>query len=220
MTGPARLLVALSLVFGLSYPLLWDHLPAAADIAAKGAGVGLLALAALLRARDLDGRLLAAVLALGAAGDMLLQVSLAAGAAAFAAGHAVAIFLYRRNRRPESDQKDLAMAALILAAAVALPAFLLRGRAEAGPFVAYASLLGAMAASAWLSRFPRGLVAAGALLFLASDMLIALRMASEAAGLGPPIWLLYYAGQVMIFAGIISSPSEMGRGTTRRVVEG
>jgi uncharacterized membrane protein YhhN len=199
---------------------LWDHLPAAADMALKGAAVGLLALSAALGARSRDGWLLACVMALGATGDMLLEISLAAGAAAFAAGHAVAILLYRRNRRLDGDQIDCAVAALILLAATAVPALLLRGRAEAWPFTAYALLLGAMAASAWLSRFPRGLVALGGLSFLASDMLIALRMAGDTAGLGAPIWLLYYAGQLLIFLGVTSSPSQMGRGTMRSMVEG
>lgn len=205
MTGRTWLLVALSIAFGLVYPLIWDHLPAAMTIAIKGAGVGLLALAAALQTRSPDGRMLAWVLALGTAGDVLLEISLAAGAGAFAAGHAVAILLYRRNRRSETDRKDWAAAALILLAAVVVPFILLRGRLEVGPFVAYALLLGAMAASAWLSRFPRGLVAVGALLFLASDMLIALRMASDIAGLGPPIWLLYYVGQLLIFLGVTSA---------------
>jgi len=219
----ARLLVAASLVFGLSYPLLWDHLPGPAlTIAMKGAGIGLLALAAALRARSADGWLLALVLGLGATGDVLLEVSLAAGAAAFAAGHVAAIFLYRRNRRDETDQTDWAVAALILLAAAAVPGLLLQGRPEALPFTAYALLLGAMAATAWLSRFPRRLVALGALLFLASDMLIAFRMASDTAGLGPPIWLLYYVGQLLIFVGVTSSlPAKpVGRGTPRSVVEG
>jgi uncharacterized membrane protein YhhN len=219
MNRPTWLLAGLSLVVGLSYPLLWDHLPTAADIAVKGAAVGLLALAAALRARDPDGWLLAAVMALGASGDMLLEISLAAGAVAFAAGHCAAILLYRRNRRSEADQKDWAVAGLILLAAAAVPALLLQGRPEAVPFTAYALLLGAMAASAWLSRFPRSIVALGALLFLASDMLIAVRMAGE-AGLGPPIWLLYYSGQLLIFVGVVSSPSKMGRGTRRSLVEG
>jgi len=225
MKGTARLLVAMSVAFGLSYPLLWDHLPGPAlSIAMKGAGVGLLALAAALRARDLDGRLLACLLTLGATGDVLLEMSLAAGAAAFAAGHAVAIFLYRRNRRAESDQKDLAVAALILLAAAAVPGLLLQDRPEAVAFTAYALLLGAMAASAWLSRFPRRLVALGALLFLASDMLIAFRMADGPAGLGPPIWLLYYVGQLLIFLGVSTSlpPRERssGGGGPAKLVEG
>jgi uncharacterized membrane protein YhhN len=214
------LTVAASLVFGLSYPLLWGHLPKAADIAVKGAGVGLLALAALSQARGPDGRLLGAVLALGSIGDMLLEISLAAGAAAFAAGHAAAILLYRRNLRAETGRKDLTIATLIMVAAVAVPFVLLQGRAEAFPFIAYALLLGGMAASAWRSRFPRRLVALGALLFLASDMLIAVRMASGADWIGLPIWLLYYVGQLMIFLGVSSSPSQMGRGTRRSLVEG
>jgi uncharacterized membrane protein YhhN len=220
MEAMRRLLVASSLVFGFSYPLLWDHLPPAMDMAWKGAGVGLLAIAAALRARSGDARLFALILALGATGDVLLEMSLAAGALAFAAGHGVAIFLYRRNGRPDSDQRDWAFAGLILLAALLVPGFLLDGREEAMAFTAYALLLGAMAAAAWLSRFPRWLVAAGALLFLASDMLIALRMGSDASGLGAPIWLLYYAGQLLIYLGVTSSPSEMGRGTRRSLVEG
>ncbi|MEA3065428.1 MAG: hypothetical protein QOJ27_1880 [Sphingomonadales bacterium] len=222
MSGTARRLVGLSLLFGLSYPWIRDHLPTPEiAIALKGAGVGLLALAATLRARSADGWLLASVLALGATGDVLLEISLAAGAAAFAAGHAVAILLYRRNRRAKADQKDRTLAAMILLAAAAMPAFLLQGRPETVPFIAYALLLGAMAASAWLSRFSR-LVALGALLFLASDMLIAVRMAGGETGLGLPIWLLYYLGQLLIFLGVTSSlPAEpAGRGTTRRVVDG
>ena len=222
MGRTAWLLVGMSAVVGLGYPLLWDHLPAPATIIVKGAGVGLLALAAAWSARDPDGWLLACLLALGAAGDVLLEISLAAGATAFAAGHVVAILLYRRTRRAQADQADWAVAALILLIAAGMPFILLRDRPEAMPFTAYAMLLGAMAASAWLSRFPRGLVGAGALLFLASDLLIALRMGSGLAGLGPPIWLLYYVGQRMIFLGVASSPPAQpaGRGTTRRVVEG
>jgi uncharacterized membrane protein YhhN len=222
MRGKAGLLVVLSLLCGLSYPLLWDQLPAAADIALKGAGVGLLSLAALSRARGLDGRLLAALMALGATGDMLLEISLAAGAAAFAAGHVLAILLYRRNRREENDQTDVAMAGLILIVAPALSLILLQGRPEAPAFTAYGLLLGAMAASAWLSRFPRTLVATGALLFLGSDMLIAFRMASDVAGLAAPIWLLYYVGQLLIFVGVTSSlaAKPVGRGTVRSMVEG
>ena len=225
MSGTARLLVAMSLAFGLSYPLLWDHLPTAAvAIAVKCAGVGLLAIAATLQARSPDGWLLAAVLAFGAAGDALLEIALAAGAAAFAAGHVVAIVLYRRNRRAGADQRDWGFAAVLLLAAAAVPAILLQGRPEAGPFIAYALLLGAMAASAWLSRFPRELVAAGAIMFLLSDMLIALRMAGDASWLGLPIWLLYYLGQLMIFLGVRASlpPREPSsrRGGPPKVVEG
>ncbi len=176
-------------------------------IAAKGAGVGFLALAAAMRARTADGRLLAGLLALGAAGDVLIEMSLAAGAAAFAAAHLVSIALYVRNRRQSVGPLDWSGVVLLLAVAAIVPALLLRGRPEAGPFILYALILGAMAASAWLSRFPRGLVAAGACLFLTSDMLIAARLGldSRAEAFGHAIWLLYYLGQLMIFLGVSRS---------------
>ena len=224
MTGPARLAVALSLVFGLGYPLLWGWpLQDWATVAAKGAAVGFLALAAALRARSADGRLLAAVLALGAAGDVLLEIEFAAGAAAFAAGHLVAIALYRRNRRAGPGGLDLGVAALLPAVAAIIPLALLEGRPEAWPFALYALLLGAMAGTALLSRFPRT-VFAGAMLFLASDMLIAARLAWGNEWLSWPIWYLYFAGQLMIFLGVSSSltPRERssGGGGPAKLVEG
>lgn len=222
MTGATRLLVALSLVFGLGYPLLWAvSLQPTAMIAAKGAGVGLLALAAALHARAWDGWLLAAVLALGTIGDVLLEIDFAAGAGAFAAGHVAAIILYWRNRPDIPSRRWLAAALLPIAAAV-IPALLLRGRPEAGPFAAYALLLGAMAAGAWLSRFPR-LVAAGAFLFLVSDMLIAARLAGGVPELGLAIWLIYYLGQLLIFLGVTAALPPRRRssgGVGPKVMEG
>lgn len=218
-----RLLVALSLVFGLSYPFLWA-LPLGSEtmIAVKAAGVGLLALAAALRARTTDGWLLTAVLALGALGDALLEVAFAAGAAAFAAGHICAILLYLRNRR-RAGLAGWTVAALLLLVAAGAPGLLLQGRAEAVPFMLYGLLLGGMAAGAWLSRFPF-FVPLGAAMFLASDILIAARIG---LGLvqgwpGLAIWLLYYAGQVLIFAGVMSSlaAEPAGRGTKRSLVKG
>jgi uncharacterized membrane protein YhhN len=223
MTGTVGLLVALSLVLGLGYPLMWGVPPGPeAMIAVKGAGVGLLALAAALRARTADGWLLASVMALGALGDVLLEIDFAAGASAFAAGHIVAIILYLRNRRAAAGPLDRAIAAFLPAAAAVLPVLLLRGRPEGTAFAIYGALAGAMAAAAWTSRFPRWFVALGALMFLASDMLIAVRLGMEALWLSLPIWLLYYAGQVMIFAGVISSlPAKpAGRGTRRSLMEG
>jgi uncharacterized membrane protein YhhN len=205
MRGDARVLAAIGVGFGLFYPLLWAiPAPLWALIVAKGAGVGFLALAAARSARGVDGWLLAIVLALGASGDILLEVDFAAGAAAFALGHAVAILLYLRNRRPAAGAVDVGVAALLLALAVGGPWFLLQGRQEQTAFAAYGLLLGAMAASAWLSRFPRKVVAAGALLFVISDLLIAARMGMEArpAALGLAIWYLYFTGQVLVYLGV------------------
>ena len=205
MRSEARLLAAIGAAFGLLYPLLrLLELPHWAMIAAKGAGVGFLALAAARSARSLDGWLLVAVLGLGATGDVLLEIDFALGAASFALGHVAAIWLYLRNRRPGPSALELGVAALPWALAVAGPWFLLEGRPEQAAFAGYGLVLGAMAASAWLSRFPRKLAAAGALRFGASDLLIAARlgMATRPAGLGLAIWYLYFAGQLLIYLGV------------------
>lgn len=214
MTANAKLLAATGVGFGLLYPVLWA-LPAPdwALIAAKGAGVGFLALAAVRSARETDGWLLALVLGLGSAGDVLLEIDFAWGAASFALGHAGAILLYLRNRRGGAVAADVAVAALLLALAVGGPWLLLEGRPERTAFAAYGLLLGAMAASAWLSRFPRRHVAAGALLFVVSDLLIAagIGMGARPVVLGLAIWYLYFAGQLLIYLGV----SAVLRGRTK-----
>jgi uncharacterized membrane protein YhhN len=205
MKGDARVLAAIGVVSGLVYPLLWLlELPHWVMIVAKGAGVGFLAVAAARSARSLDGWLLAAVLGLGAAGDVLLEIDFALGAASFALGHVTAVWLYLRNRRPGANAAEFSAAALLLALAVGGPWLLLEGRPEQTAFAGYGLVLGAMAASAWLSRFPRTFVAAGALLFVASDLLIAARLGMETrpAGLGLAIWYLYFAGQALIYLGV------------------
>ncbi|HEY5722758.1 MAG TPA: lysoplasmalogenase [Allosphingosinicella sp.] len=205
MKGDARILAWIGLLSGLVYPLLWlSELPHWAMIVAKGAGVGFLALAAARSARSLDGWLLAAVLGLGATGDVLLEIDFALGAASFALGHVIAIWLYLRNRRPGPSAVELSAAAVPWLLAVGGPWLLLEGRPEQAAFAGYGLALGAMAASAWLSRFPRKLAGAGALLFVASDLLIAARLGMETrpAALGVAIWYLYFAGQVLIYLGV------------------
>lgn len=205
MRGEGKLLAAIGAGFGLLYPLLWlADPPHWLMIAAKGAGVGFLALAAARSARGLDGWLLAAVMAVGAAGDVMLEIDFALGAGSFALGHATAIWLYLRNRRHGAGRLEFAVAGLLVALAVGGPWLLLEGRAEQGAFAVYGALLGGMAACAWLSRFPRKMAAAGALLFVASDLLIAARlgMGTRPAVLGVAIWYLYFAGQLLIYLGV------------------
>jgi uncharacterized membrane protein YhhN len=85
-------------------------------------------------------------------------------------------------------------------------AFLLPSDRATAPGIAlYALGLGAMAAAAWLSRFPRPLTGAGALLFVASDLLIFAHggpLAGSAAA-GFAVWPLYFAGQAMICLGVV-----------------
>ena len=65
----------------------------------KGAAVGSLAVYAVLRHAGADSRLLALALALGALGDMAIELWIETGAALFFLGHLAAIALYLRHRR-------------------------------------------------------------------------------------------------------------------------
>lgn len=179
-------------------------IPTALHIALKAAAVGCLAIAAAMAARNVDGWLLAAVMAFGAAGDLLIEVDMVLGGAAFALGHGIAVALYLRNRRPRRSvpfsQKAAALALLLSA-----PVIVLLAGPGAGPGLAlYAMLLAAMAASAWVSRFSRYRTGIGAVLFLASDAFIFARVGGriDPALAAMLIWPLYAAGQILIFVGV------------------
>lgn len=203
----SRLVLAAAIAAGLSYVGSWFlDLPPALAVAWKGAGVSLLAAYAALNARALDGWLLVAVMAFGAAGDMLLEThGLVTGALAFLAGHLVAIVLYLRNRRSDLDGGQWTAAAMILAVTPLVSYLLPPDRDGAGLVALYAAGLGAMAAAAWLSRFPRALVAAGALMFVVSDLLIFARTGRPALDIFPTglaVWGLYFGGQTLIAVGV------------------
>ncbi|MGZ3376600.1 MAG: lysoplasmalogenase family protein [Phenylobacterium sp.] len=204
----ARLALAGAVVGGVSY-LAADHLPLTMvqGLAWKGSGVGLLAVYAALRARSFDGWLLFAVMALGAAGDVLLGAAgFVVGGGAFLFGHLAAIWLYLRNRRPELSRSDWVSGLLLVPVTVTAAWLLPADRAAAVGVAVYALGLSAMVATAGLSLFPRGRVALGALMFLASDLLIFARggpLAGQAPALvGFLVWSLYFAGQALICLGV------------------
>ncbi|WP_188055010.1 lysoplasmalogenase family protein [Sphingosinithalassobacter sp. CS137] len=198
----AQLLFFAALAVGASYYAnRWIGFEGVPAIVWKGGGVGLLALWAATLARRRDGWTIAAVLAFGAAGDVLLEAAgLTVGALAFLAGHLIAILLYLRHR-----ERPLGIVALV-AIAVAGTAWLLPdARAEAPGVALYALGLGAMAGAAGISRFPV-IVPLGAALFVLSDLLIFARMGplggSELPGL--LIWPTYFGGQALIAWGVVT----------------
>ena len=202
----AHLVLAAAVVGGVSYFASWNlGLPEAASLAWKGSGVSLLAVYAGLKARTFDGWLIAAVMALGAAGDVLLgPAGPAGGGLAFLIGHLVAVWLYLRNRRGKTTLSQRLLAILLVPAAVFLAFMLPADRSVALPVAVYTAGLGLMAATAWVSRFPRRLTGIGALMFVVSDLLIFARMgplAGQAWG-GYAIWGLYFAGQLAIVLGV------------------
>lgn len=173
-------------------------------VAWKGAGVGLLAVWAATRASNFDGWVIALVLALGALGDVLLETSgFTVGGIVFLAGHIVATVLYLGNRRsqPTASQSLLGVALLVGTPLVTL---LITGE---WTITLYGLGLGAMAAAAWTSRFPRYRLGVGAVMFVASDFLIFARMSPmEASALpGLFVWPLYFAGQALIAHGVVET---------------
>ncbi|MCJ8156201.1 lysoplasmalogenase [Sphingomonas sp. LaA6.9] len=208
--GVSRGLLIASLFFGLSYPLIWNlGWPEAASTAGKGAGVALLALAAAIEARDGDGWRLTAVMGFGALGDILLVSSMTTGAIAFVIGHIIAIWLYLRNRRARLSPSQRALALVVIPGSVLIAWLLPADRAQAPGVAIYALFVAAMAAAAWISRFPRYRTGIGAMMFLASDLFIFARMGplEGAAWAGLVIWLLYYVGQMLIALGVLGEKS-------------
>ena len=208
-TKPRALwLFLLAVAAGASFWFVGQHtIPRLQWIAWKGAGVALLAIWAAVNAHNRDGWLIAAVMAFGALGDVLLEQSQAGGALAFLAGHVTAIALYLLHRRTKPSLSQIVLSILLLVA-VPVIAFLLPADRGAAPGIAlYAAGLGAMAASAWVSRFPRYRVGLGAVMFVASDLLIFSKMGPLAGSRIPSIliWPLYFAGQALIAWGAVTT---------------
>lgn len=177
-----------------------------AIIAWKGSGVGLLALWAAAQARSADGRLIAAVMAMGATGDVLLDAhGLETGAIAFVIGHVLAIALYLRNRRSEISASQGLLALCLVPASAIITWGLLAGNAGWWHAALYTGFVAAMAATAWISRFSRYRTGIGAMLFLISDLVIFARLGGTIApDLGRwLIWPTYFAGQALIVRGVI-----------------
>jgi uncharacterized membrane protein YhhN len=205
----ARALFVAALIAGAIYLPLATRFPGEPMmVPVKGLAVGLLTVWAALNARGANGWLIVAVLALGALGDMLIDgVGLIAGALAFLAGHAVAIFLYLRNRRTRLSPSQIGCALALLIGAPLIAWLLPADRSVAPGAALYGFGVGAMAASAWISRFPRYRVGIGAVLFVISDMMIFARMGPLIDSILPAltIWPLYVAGQALIGWGVVTT---------------
>ncbi len=198
-----------SLAAAIAYYFLWNNpIGGLWLLMLKGAGVGLLAIYAWHRAKGADGLIIGTVLALAAAGDVAMdlrsdETGLLIPGAIFAASNCVAVVLYLRNRREAPSQSQMLLGAVLLVAAPALSYYLSRDVSV----TLYAVTLGAMAATAWTSRFPRYRVGMGAVLFVLSDWLIFSQTGPVDLGDLPDIliWPLYYGGQFMIATGVVQT---------------
>lgn len=170
----------------------------------KGAAVGMLAVYAWHRSPSRDVHLIAVVMTIAALADMVIEFYEVEGGALFFVSHVVALALYLQphNRRKAltGSQKGAAAALLLL---TPLAAFLLAGE---WTVALYALSLGAMAAAAWTSRFSRYHVGVGALLFVASDLLIFARMGGALVEIADwLVWPSYYVGQLLICTGVVQT---------------
>ena len=195
--------IALALAF---YYLRWEPWPELYLIPLKGAAVALLAVYLWVRHSSPDARLMAWAFGAAALGDMAIEIETDRRIAGllFFTYHVLAMGVYLRNRRPHltGSQKAAVLAMLLLTPLIAwsLPG----DRAQALNTALYALALGAMAASAWASVFPRYRVGAGAVLFLLSDLLLFAEMGPLQGHIVPQIlvWPVYYLGQLLIATGI------------------
>jgi uncharacterized membrane protein YhhN len=207
MPIPARALIALSLAAGLVYPFLEGRFGLTTDIVLKGLGVSALAVAAFLN-KNKGFRWLAAIMAAGALGDILLEVPGAfyIGAGSFALGHCLAIGFYGSNRRASVSVIHRIAAAGLILYGLAMPMLVTPPGTRIGAETLYAVLLCGMAAAMLLSRFAWPLGAAGALLFVASDTFLIMRLGGTLIGgatiHGLIVWYSYYLGQLLIFLGV------------------
>lgn len=195
-----------SLAASISYFFFRDNpVPGLYLVFWKGAAVALLAVYAASRASGADGWLLVAVMALGSIGDMVLEVDMIAGGALFALGHCIAIVLFLRNPRVRRSRSQTLAAVALLLLPPLIAAMLTQSDPRWSIAAAYALVGGAMAATAWASRFPRYRVGTGAVLFVISVLLI---FAREGGAVSDEIgwwliWPLYYAGQFLIATGVV-----------------
>ena len=186
------------------YVLRWGAWPELYLIPVKGAAAALLAVYLWMRHSSPDARLMAWAFGAASLGDMAIEFGRTAGGLLFFAYHVMALGVYLRNRRESlaPSQKWAAAAMLLLTPLIAwsMPA----DRAEATNLALYGLALGAMAASAWASAFPRYRVGAGAVLFLVSDLLLFAELGPLQGSIVPQImvWPLYYLGQFLIATGI------------------
>jgi hypothetical protein len=177
-------------------------------IPVKGAATALLAVYAWMRHSSQDARLLAVMLLIAAAGDMLAEFDGLAAHVLYFAYHLVALMLYLRHRRAvmARSQKGAVVALLLVPSAIL---YALDSGSMGGELVtvAYGLALGGMAAGAWASSLPRYRVGAGAVLFVVADLLYF-------AGTGPLMgsaipqiftWPLAYLGQLLVATGVMTT---------------
>ena len=173
----------------------------------KGSAAALLAAYCYAGHSSADARLLSWAFGAAALADMAIEIDQTIGGLLFFLYNVLALGVYLRHRRERltGPQSWLVGLTLILTPIIAynMPA----DRVEAMGTALYGLALGAMAAGAWASTFPRYRVGSGAMLVLIANMLLFAQMGPLSSSAVPEIlvWPIYYLGQFLICTGVIQT---------------
>lgn len=202
-------LTGVSALAALGYGLiLAGHAPSLQRTVVKVAAVGALAVMAFLSDAPW---LLAAGLLLCTVGDGFLAGApgrwLPAGLASFLLGHVLLIFLFQETRDPGPDMSPPQVAGAIVVAAVAIAMLAWLWKAL-GPMRAavtlYVAVIAVMVGTSFLLPVAYWPAMLGAVLFMASDAILAGNLFRDAQLLGSrrltawAVWFFYYAAQALI----------------------
>ena len=196
----ARLVLYAGAIIALSHLANeWVKAPMPYGPAWKCAGIVLLGLYALMRGAWLP--------ALGfffsAIGDVALELpNMVAGMAAFGLAHICYGAAFARvMRRDGVLWKAWPLAAVVLAISIELGVWLAPGMAELlGPALGYQVIISSMVILALMSRAPM-IAKIGAVVFMASDTLIAVDLFRQVAVPPGSVWITYAAAQIMLAIG-------------------
>jgi uncharacterized membrane protein YhhN len=204
-----RTLRGLSIACGLAYLITERWQPYPASVIVKGLSVGSLAVLAF----SLGSPILGLALALSSLGDVLLDLDperlFVYGLGSFLVAHLVYITAFvRARRRPMAlGAAQWLPAALVLAYSVGISSWLLPSLGSLIiPVAIYMCAITAMVLSAILARCSSAWVAAGAILFLISDSLLAVnKFKTPVPYRDFLVWTTYYVGQYGIAIGFLGA---------------
>ena len=200
------------LLLGITAALVFYYLRASEFpefylIPLKGFATFMLAVYIWVRHSGPSARLLAWAFGAAALGDMAMEADRTIGGLLFFAYHVLAMGVFLRHRRPQLAPTQSWVCGLVLLLTPVIAWLLPADRELAWQTGLYGLALGAMAASAWASDFPRYRVGAGAMLFLLSDILIFAEMGPLANSdiARYLVWPIYYLGQFLIATGVVQT---------------
>lgn len=191
-----------SILLAAAWAWLQDSaLPGLYLLVLNAAPLLLLAVYAVLRHRGNDTRSLAGMLALQGIGSALWYYAPVIGLNALLVAYLLGLTLFLVHRQPVVDAGGR-VSALVLTLGTPLLCYVAADRAGVA-FPLFLGLgLGGMAASAWISTFPRQRVGFGAALIVAGVILEIAGGGSAASVLRLAAWPLFYLGNLVLATGV------------------